>query len=56
MQERPARDKQSSLLTKFVDYGRKMLYEIGPYTWELDIWIMYCSGVNFMEIFAIVIY
>jgi hypothetical protein len=31
--ERPARHKQSSLLQKLVNYGRKRFYKIGPWAW-----------------------
>jgi hypothetical protein len=30
MLERPAKDKPSSLLQKFINYGRKKFYNIGP--------------------------
>ncbi len=30
MLERPAKDKHSSLLRKFLNYGRKKFYNIGP--------------------------
>jgi hypothetical protein len=49
--ERLARDKHSSLLQEFVNYGRKKLYNIGP--WYLMFWhLVETTGLQLVVCFT----